>query len=130
MLRVLSIILFLFSTVLLSSCYNAYYRGNQAYAEGDYCTSFVNYLDAARLGVTPAQYNVGYQYYYGLGTKRDEVKAIHWFQRAAPNSVRAEYALQLIKEHRPPQPWVYGLEKQLNQNHRPKACVINVHCLD
>jgi TPR repeat protein len=137
MLRQIGFILSVFSVCLLTACdgpgVNAYHHGNDAYARGDYQTAFAHYIYAANQGVTPAQYAVGYQYFYGLGTKRDEPKGIIWFQRAARHSERAQYALHLIQEHRPPQPWTYGL-KDFQDNSMRKytsnACVINVHCED
>lgn len=137
MLKSIMIFLCIASVLLLSGCnggpgVHAYYRGNKAYACGDYQTAFANYLYAANQDVVPAQYAVGYQYYYGQGTKRDEPKSILWFQRAAYHSVRAQYALHLIQENRPPQPWVYQLKEDGSQQHRTtrtkNACVINVHC--
>ena len=63
---------------LLTACSDpavkAYHRGNDAYEYGNYKTAFANYLYAARGGVTPAQYAVGYQYYYGQGTKQDQAE--------------------------------------------------------
>lgn len=107
-------ILIVFFALLLGACsagINAYHQGNTAYENGDYYTSFANYLYAARRGVAPAQYAVGYQYYYGIGTKRDQPEGIRWFRRAANNSLDARYALQLIKENAPEIPWVLHLNR-------------------
>lgn len=105
----------LFSAFLLGGCngpgVNAYYRGNEAFQCGHYHESFVNYLYAANQDVVPAQYALGYQYFYGLGTKRDEPKGILWLQRAAHHSLRAQYALHLIQSGAPVQPWVFQLKK-------------------
>lgn len=106
--------IFLFQSLfLLSGCQGpgvaAYHRGNLEYANGQYQRSFANYLYAARHGITPAQYAVGYQYYNGQGTRHNEVKSIRWFEKAKNNSVRANYALNLIQSQTPRQPWTLGL---------------------
>lgn len=139
-LRFCCIFLFCFATGLLAACspaVTAYHDGNTAYAQGDYQTAFVNYLYAANGGVVPAQYAVGYQYFYGQGIKRSEVNGIRWFERAAPHSKRARYALALIQASRPQYPWLHALpfsDKKRTEKietrylHSPKACVISVHC--
>ncbi|MCX7124340.1 MAG: hypothetical protein NTU49_01030 [Gammaproteobacteria bacterium] len=113
MLRLLYIFLFSGVILFLTGCgapgVDAYHRGNQAYEYGDYKTSFVNYLYAANQDVTPAEYAVAYQYFYGQGTKRDQMEAIKWLQKAAPHSPRAQYALSLIQGETPLQPWTYRL---------------------
>lgn len=95
--------------LMLSACsgpgVDAYHRGNDAYERGDYHRSFADYLYAANAGVTPAQYAVAYQYYYGQGTTVDQANAVMWFKRAAPHSERATYALHLINAGAPKQPW-------------------------
>src|SRR3990167_4251502 len=116
MLRLLIIALSFISVVLLSGCdggpgYQAYYRGNAAYTCGNYKAAFANYLYAANEDVVPAQYALGYLFYYGQGTTRDEPKSIEWFQRAAYASPQARYALYLIQQKRPPQPWIYQLKE-------------------
>ncbi len=79
---------------LLTACsdpaVSAYHRGNEAYEYGNYKIAFANYLYAANGGVVPAQYALGYQYYYGQGTKCDQAEGISWFKRAAHNSQSAQ----------------------------------------
>lgn|SRR3990167_7422265 len=108
-------IIILCFTLLLAACdgpgVNAYHKGNEAYIYGNYKESFANYLYAANQGVIPAEYNLAYQYFYGQGTKRDPVSAIRWLQCASPHSLRAQYALYLIQEKRPDQPWTLNLQK-------------------
>lgn len=114
---------------------DAYNKANVAFENGDYQTSFINYLYAANQYIVPAQYAVGYQYYYGLGTKRDETSAIRWFEKAAPRSERATYALHLIQESKPDMPWLFQLKKPVPSRTKTtyysannRACVINVKC--
>jgi TPR repeat protein len=140
MLRLFLIFTSLFSALLLAGCNpgaDAYNRGNQAYEKGQYQASFINYLYAANQGIIPAQYAVGYQYFYGQGTKRDEPLGIKWLERAAPHSERATYALHLLQENRPDIPWTYQLKK-VTQTQQKKsysyhsahnACVISVKCI-
>ena len=53
-----------------------------------------------------AQYAVAYQYYYGLGTKVNEERAVVWLRRAAKQRLlKARYALQVIEDNLPKQPW-------------------------
>lgn len=87
-----------------------YLLANKAFAEGRYRTSFENYLYAANQGVVPAQYAVGYQYYYGLGTKMDESRGIMWLEKAAPKSPEAQYALNVIRQHQAKPPWILHLK--------------------
>lgn len=133
------IILLLLLITLVTACngpgVNAYYRGNQAYEHGAYQVAFANYLYAAHEGVVPAQYALGYQYYYGQGTALDESKGITWLQRAAPHSARAQYALHLIQQNKPIQPWLYQLIQKhptlKKPNHiytKNNACKITVLC--
>ncbi|OGT43511.1 MAG: hypothetical protein A3F13_00215 [Gammaproteobacteria bacterium RIFCSPHIGHO2_12_FULL_40_19] len=114
MLRSIFIFVSVFTVFLLTGCngpgVNAYYRGNDAFQYGSYQVSFANYLYAANQGVVPAQYALGYQYFYGLGTKQDEPQGIIWLQRAAKHSPRAQYALYLIQQKIPMQPWVFQLK--------------------
>lgn len=92
----------------------AYHRGNTAYRLGNYQLSFAEYLFAAEGDVAPAQYAVGYQYFNGQGIHIDQIKAIRWFQKAAPYSPRARYALALIKA-KVQQPWISDLQKRTEQ---------------
>ncbi|HLB56090.1 MAG TPA: tetratricopeptide repeat protein [Coxiellaceae bacterium] len=138
MLRNIFIFISICTVFLLSSCngpgVNAYHHGNDAYRCGDYKVAFAYYLYAANQNVIPAQYAVGYQYFYGLGTRRNEPESILWFQRAAHASPRAQYALSLIQNKRPAQPWVFELKDAMlppvkvpmNYNHH--ACMISVKC--
>lgn len=107
----------LLSFIFLVGCQSpgarAYYRGNAEYLQKNYEQAFANYLYAARQGITPAQYAVGYQYFTGQGTKRDEVKSIHWFEKAKIRSIRATDALNRIQSDRPIQPWILGIEPHL-----------------
>ena len=107
--------LLLITLFCMTGCYgpgvNAYHRGNDAYQYGDYNVAFANYLYAAHEGVVPAKYNLGYMYLYGQGTQRNEVKGITWLKQAAPDSPRARYALHLIDQAAPKQPWLIQLKK-------------------
>ena len=92
---------------------------------------------AAENGSADAQYALGYLFYYGQGTTRDEPKSIEWFQRAAYASPQARYALYLIQQKRPPQPWIYQLKESKQPSikttktytdYAHNACVISVKC--
>lgn len=130
------ILISIFSVLLLSGCSarNAYERGNIAYAQGDYKTAFENYRYAAHHHISAAQYALGYQYFYGIGVKRDNSRGIHWLIKASQYSPQAEHALRLIQEQRPALPWRYLLrtenEKQIKyaKKNSHKACLISVQC--
>lgn len=113
MLRGIAVFSLIFTLFLLTSCSSsdAYHRGNAAYERGDYKTSYREYLYAAKSGWADAQYAVGYQYFYGLGVERNQNETVKWFERAAPYSPRARYALQLIRKSAPQQPWTFKLKK-------------------
>ena len=100
-------------TCLLTACGNAglhaYQAGNVAFNNHQYKDSLQHYLYAANHNIAAAQYAVGYQYYYGLGTSADIFKSMYWFKQATPRSRRAEYAIQQINAHNEPQPWAVGL---------------------
>ena len=119
MLRRIVIFTLVFSVFLLNGCdgpgVRAYHHGNHAYEYGNYKTAFPYYLYAANQGVVPAEYAVGYQYFYGQGVKRNEAEGIKWFTRAAPFSPRAQYALHLIHENTSAIPWTFQLKKPLEE---------------
>ena len=114
MYRILIIITSLIAIIFLSSCQSigdqAYHKANAAFAQGDYNTSFANYLYAANQYIVPAEYALAYQYFYGLGTKRNTVKSVKWLERAAPHSPQARYALHLIQQKEYAPPWAYKLK--------------------
>ena len=103
---------------LLSACegpgVKAYYRCNEAYKRGQYEMSFANYLYAANLDVVPAKYNLGYQYFYGQGTKQNQTEAIRLFKSIQKHSIRATYALHLIDEKASSQPWTFQLKSPVS----------------
>jgi TPR repeat protein len=142
MLRSFFIMVSIFTVFLLSGCNgpgaDAYYRGNEAYEQGDYQNAFKHYLYAANQDIIPAQYAVGYLYFYGQGTKRDEPIGIQWMERAAHSSEKAQYALYLIQENRPPQPWIFNLKDAMQPkvtttktvtHYNHNACTISVQCI-
>ncbi|MDP1574236.1 MAG: hypothetical protein Q8L78_04815 [Coxiellaceae bacterium] len=90
--------------------FKEYETANKAYVQGQYKIAFANYLYAANLDIVPAEYAVGYLYYYGLGIKRNEAQGIIWLQKAAPKSVEATYALSVIREHNSKEPWMINLK--------------------
>ena len=107
-------ILIFFIAVICTACgansIDAYKQANQQYACGQYKKAFANYLYAANLGVVPAKYNLGYQYFYGQGTKQNQTEAIRLFKCIQKHSMRATYALHLINEKSSSQPWVFQLK--------------------
>ena len=66
-----------------------------AYARGDYGLSkddakaFEWYLRAGERGYPDAQYNVGWCYDNGVGTKEDPTKAVLWYRKSAENNFQS-----------------------------------------
>ncbi len=54
-----------------------------AFADGDYQSSFRQWLLAAENGESEAQNYVGIHYHLGLGVERDYKTAAHWYRLAA-----------------------------------------------
>lgn len=57
--------------------------GQKAYAAQNYHQAFKQVYAAALLGNPDAEYALGYLYYNGFGTNRDQSAALHWFKQAA-----------------------------------------------
>ncbi len=72
-------------SLLLSSCSTPYLTvsAENDFKHGYYARAFEKLWMPAHSGVPRAQYALGYIYYYGLGTVRDEDLARAWFRRAA-----------------------------------------------
>ena len=60
-----------------------YDQGTDAYDQGDYLTALQRYEPAAEQGYAPAQAQLGYMYYKGMGVKADLEKARKYLQAAA-----------------------------------------------
>lgn len=104
------LMLLLLSFLFLTACADKplvmVQRGNEAFMAHDYHASFKYYLYGANQHVLESEYAVAYQYYYGLGTKVNEEKAVKWLRLAAKQHLlKAQYALQRIENNLPKQPW-------------------------
>lgn len=78
-------------------------QSKQAYAHKDYQTAFQNAYAAAERNDADAEYALGYLYYNGLGVKRDQSAALHWFKKAAQqgqaSAIKALKTLDNIAEN-------------------------------
>ena len=54
-----------------------------AYDTGNYRESLELLAPLAQEGDAEAQYALGYQFFYGLGVKRDKNQALFWMQQSA-----------------------------------------------
>lgn len=83
---------------LLSACTPSNLdKAKQSYAQKDYTEAFNASLKLAKFGDTKAEYAVGYMYFNGLGTLKDEDMGRYWIRRAAASQYApAEKALDLI----------------------------------
>ena len=72
-------------------------QGERYFNEGYYKRAMHVLLPLACDGIAPAQYAVGYMYYYGLGVAQDTDVGYFWIKRAADQHyARAEQALDVI----------------------------------
>ena len=58
-------------------------KANEYYDKKDYKKAIDLYLEAATKGYAPAQGQLGFLYYNGLGVTKDYTKAVEWFSKAA-----------------------------------------------
>lgn len=71
-----------------------YQKGCNAYDENDFEAAFSYYLQAAEMGNTEAECEVGFCYLNGDGVLDDDHEAAKWFQRAAEKgNMEAQYEL-------------------------------------
>ncbi len=54
-----------------------------AFQAGDYERSATLLMPLAQHGDAEAQYTIGYQFFYGLGVKRDRTQGYFWMQKSA-----------------------------------------------
>ena len=74
--------------------------GKRLFEEGYYKRAMKQLLPLACDGNAPAQYAVGYMYYYGYGVAQDTDVGFFWISRAAEkNFIPAINAIKLIKLH-------------------------------
>ncbi len=70
-------------------------QAHDAFASKDYQQVFQLVFPLAATGDDRAQYTLGYLYFHGLGTAKDERQAMHWIQRAAAQgNMKAKHALK------------------------------------
>jgi TPR repeat protein len=58
-----------------------------AYSKGDYATAINGFRQLAAQGDANAQFNLGYIYFYGEGTPKDQQQALFWIGKAAEKGV-------------------------------------------
>ena len=58
-------------------------KANEYYDKKDYKKAIDLYLEAATKGYAPAQGQLGFLYYNGLGVTKDYTKAVEWYSKAA-----------------------------------------------
>ena len=73
---------------------NLFNQGKAYYDDESFDAAFPLLLEAAQYGYAEAEVHVGYCYFDGMGTKKDESKAVSWYARAAEHgSAKAQYVL-------------------------------------
>ena len=76
-----------------------YAEATEYYDKNDYKKAFDLYLESADQGYAPAQFDLGYMYFNGLGVSQDKVKAVEWYTKsAAQGNASAQYNLGYIYE--------------------------------
>lgn len=103
----------IFACVVLSSCTTDQQRlaqGKESFIVGDYHQAFKTLQPLAVKGNADAQYAVGYMYFYGYGTPKNNVLANKWMQSAAaqgqPGALQALKMIQdeMLNESTPTNP--------------------------
>jgi hypothetical protein len=74
-------------------------QGKQSFIVGDYHQAFKTLQPLAVKGNADAQYAVGYMYFYGYGTPKNNQLALKWMQSAAAQGQpSAQQALKMIQD--------------------------------
>ncbi len=80
------------------SAKDLFYKGREFADKHDYASAFEYFIQAAKMELGEAQFNVGYYYYKGQGVAPNRSKSIEWFERASKNGINeATEALERIK---------------------------------
>jgi len=70
------------------------------FVKKDYKKMLYWYKLSAKAGITDAQRDLGYAYFYGHGIKQDMVKAVDWYKKAPKrHDDKALYNIGLCYEH-------------------------------
>ena len=71
--------------------------GIEAIKSGDYARAFSQLMPLAEEGNPEAQYNLGWLYANGIGTRVDVPAAVHWWkQAAASNHAASQFSLGMV----------------------------------
>lgn len=82
-----------------------YARAKVLYQSKDYQGAGELMRTLAGRGYAPAQYALGYMYYYGKGMPRNEKEALRWITTAAAQGyAKAEAALRMLERGEKPLP--------------------------
>ena len=81
------LISFGFSMVASPSVSTPLKEASIAYQSGDYAGALKHWQVGADLGISTSQYNLAILYENGLGVDRNDLKAFHWYSRAADNGL-------------------------------------------
>ncbi len=77
--------------LLVTSACSRFDESVAAYDRGDYETALFEWRRLAKVGYSPAQYNLGVMYYNGNGVPQDYVQAYKWINLATSQGYK--YAL-------------------------------------
>ncbi len=61
------------------------HQARNEFIQGHYKKSYPQLVNLAKWGNPIAQYALGYMYFYGLGVKTDQYKAVRWINVSARN---------------------------------------------
>lgn len=108
------------SLVIVACAHDPIVTAEQDYERGDYSATFAQVWLPAHHGDAVAQYTLGYLYFYGLGTSKDEDLGRYWIRRAANVGYEpAAVALELMVQARDTQYPPFGAPNHLNQRNLP-----------
>ena len=71
------------------------FLGDYYYINREYEKAFINYKDSIENGGTEGTYNLANCYMKGIGTKRDESKALFFYKKASEKDINAKYCLSI-----------------------------------
>lgn len=90
------------------------FLGDYYYINRDYQRAFINYKNSVENGGVDGTYNLANCYMKGIGTERDETKALFFYKRASEKDINAKYCLSICYIQG------YGIKKSDNREYKKK----------
>ena len=71
------------------------FLGDYYYINREYKKAFINYKNSVENGGIEGTYNLADCYMKGIGTERDETKAVFFYKKASEKDINAKYCLSI-----------------------------------